>query len=74
MIYKSFYKQIFGSGVKSEIIPNQQLANKLHKPIITKFDEQNVYSSFKDNIWGADIVDMQLISKFNKEFLFLLFY
>ena len=25
-----------------------------------------VYLSFKDNIWGADLVDMQLTSKFNK--------
>ena len=28
--------------------------------------------SFKDNIWGADLTDMQLISKFNKEIRFLL--
>ena len=27
---------------------------------------------FKDNIWGADLADMQLISKFNKGFRFLL--
>ena len=27
---------------------------------------------FKDNIWGADIADMQLISKFNRGFRFLL--
>ena len=26
----------------------------------------------KDNIWGADLADMQLISKFNKGFRFLL--
>ena len=25
-----------------------------------------MYSPFKDNIWGADLADMQLISKFNK--------
>ena len=31
-----------------------------------------VYSGFKDNIWGADSADMQLISKFNKAFRFLL--
>ena len=29
-------------------------------------------SRFKDNIWGADLADMQLISKFNKGFRFLL--
>ena len=31
-----------------------------------------VYSRFKDNIWCADLADMQLISKFNKGFRFLL--
>ena len=32
-----------------------------------------MYSSFKDNIWGADLADMQSISKFYKGFRFLLF-
>ena len=31
-----------------------------------------MYSAFKNNIWGADLADMQLISKFNKRFRFLL--
>ena len=31
-----------------------------------------IYSSFRDNIWGADLADMQLLSKFNKGFRFLL--
>ena len=31
-----------------------------------------MYSSFKNNIWGADLADMQLLSKFNKGFKFLL--
>ena len=31
-----------------------------------------VYSGFKDNTWGADLADMQLIRKFNKGFRFLL--
>ena len=30
------------------------------------------YSGFRDNIWGVDLADMQLISKFNKGFRFLL--
>ena len=30
-----------------------------------------MYSSFKDNVWGADLANMQLISKFNKELRFL---
>ena len=42
------------------------------KLFIRKFKKRTVYSSFKDNIWGADLADMQLISKFNKRIRFLL--
>ena len=42
------------------------------KPIIRKFNKRKVHSPFIDNIWGADLADMQLISKFNKGFRFLL--
>ena len=31
-----------------------------------------MYSSFRNNIWGVDLADMQLLSKFNKGFRFLL--
>ena len=31
-----------------------------------------MYSAFKDNMCGADLANMQLISKFNKGFRFLL--
>ena len=50
----------------------QQLAEELHKHIIRKFKKRKVYSTFKDNIWCADLADMQLISKFDKRFRFLL--
>ena len=45
---------------------------ELHKPIIRKFNKRNVYSVFKDNISATNLADMQLISKFNKGFIFLL--
>ena len=44
----------------------------MHKPIIRNFNKKKVHSPFIDNIWGADLADMQLISKFDKEFRFLL--
>ena len=53
-------------------MPNQELAEHLHKPIIRKFEKQKVYLPFKDNIWSADLGDMQLIIKGNKRFRFLL--
>ena len=31
-----------------------------------------MYSSFRGNIWGVDLSDMQLLSKFNKGLRFLL--
>ena len=45
---------------------NKELAEKLYKPIIKKFKKRKVHSSFIDNIWDADLADMQLISNFNK--------
>ena len=64
-------KKSVGSGAK--LIPqNEQLADELHKSIIRKFKKRKVYSAFKDNIWGADLADMQLLSKYNKGIRFLL--
>ena len=34
--------------------------------------KRKVYSSFKDNIWGADLADMQLISKYSKGIRYLI--
>ena len=51
---------------------NKKLAEKLHKPIIRKFQKRKVHLSFIDNIWGADVADMQRINKFNKGIRFLL--
>ena len=52
-----------GSGVTTvsaiKSMSNQQLANELRKPIIRKFKTKKVYSSFEDNIWGADLADVQ---------------
>ena len=50
---------------------NQQLAEELHKSIIRKFKKRKVQSSFKDNIWSADLADMQSISECNLGFQFL---
>ena len=56
----------------NKIKQNLQLSEELHKPIIRKFKKRKVYSGFRDNIWGADLADMQLISNFNKGYRFLL--
>ena len=83
MVYKFFDSKVaspdkrsVGHGAKhinTKLIPqNEQLAQELHKPIIRKFEERKVYSAFKDNIWGADLADTQLLSKYNKGIRFLL--
>ena len=72
MVYKYFDTQTSGSGIKNENMSDQQLGEELHKPIIRKFKKRKVLSPFIDNIWGADLADVQLISKFNKGFRFLL--
>ena len=64
MVYKFFDKKSEGSGIVSK--EDMQLAEELHKLIIKKFKKRKVYSSFRDNIWGADFADTQLLSKFNK--------
>ena len=51
----------------------RQLAKELHKLNIRIFNKKKVQSPFIDNIWGADLADMQLISKFNEGFRFLLY-
>ena len=79
MVYKFFDKKsasltdksVSGSGVNIPLEFNEQLAKELQKPIIRKFKKEKVYSGFKDNIWSADLADMQVISNFNKGFTFL---
>ena len=75
MVYKFFDKKIAGSGLSytNKSTPqNEQLPKELHKPITRKFKKRKVHAAFKDYIWGADLADMQLISKYNKGFRFLL--
>ena len=63
MVYKFLIKSL------KEVV---LLANELHKPIIKKFKKRKVYSSFKDNIWGVDLADVQSLSKYNKGVKYLL--
>ena len=74
LAYKFFDKKTSGGDVKtsSEIMSSQELAEELHKPIIRKFVKRKVHSSFIDNISAAHLVNMQLISKFNRVIPFLL--
>ena len=70
MVYKFFDKKSSESDIVNK--ENTQLADELHKPIIRKFNKRKVNSRIKDNIWGVDLADMQLLNKSNKGFRFLL--
>ena len=49
------------------------MAEELLKPIIRRFKNRTVGSTFKENILGAHLADMQLMSKFHKGIRFLLY-
>ena len=76
MVYKFFDKKSTGSGFKKlknmTKLSSSILADELHKPIIRKFNKRKVYSQFKDNIWGVDLVDMQSLIRKNKGIKYLL--
>ena len=60
-VYKFSDKKLSGNGIENL------------RPVIKKKTEKNkVNSPFIDNIWDSDLAEMQLISKFNKGFRFLL--
>ena len=51
---------------------NEQLAEELHKPGIKKFKRRKVYARFKDNIWAADLAEMEKFCFRNKNVKYLL--
>ena len=61
MIYKFFDKK-----TGSRISVYEKLAEELHKPVIKKFKRRKVYARFKDNIWAADLAEMESLSTKNE--------
>ena len=70
LVYKFFDKNSSGSGIVANE-SNYQLAEELHKPKYWKSQEEKVYSTFRNNVWGADLADMQSLSKYNKGIKYL---
>ena len=71
-VYKFFDKKTSRGTVKNKNIYNKELAEELHKPIIGKLKKRKVQSRLIDNVWDADLPDMQMINKFNKRFRFFI--
>ena len=72
IFYKKSAAYTSGGGIKNDITPNWQLEEELHMPV-RKFKKRKLYF-FKDKSWGTDIVDMHLISKYNRGICFLRFW
>ena len=48
------------------------MANELHKPIRHKFLKRFVFAGSVDDIWGADLVDMQKMARKNSGYRYIL--
>ena len=46
MVYKFFNEKTSGRAAKSEIVPNQNLVEELHKSVSRKFEKRKVRLSF----------------------------
>ena len=73
MVYKFFDKKSAGRGVNMQANNKRplDLAEELHKPLLENLKEEQFIQDL-NNIWAADLADMQLMSMFNKRFRFLL--
>ena len=68
MIY-NFFDRKTGLGVRASV--NEELAQELHKTVIKKFKIRKLYVRFKDNIWVADLVEMESLSSKNRGIKYL---
>ena len=70
---KSIVSKLIGTKVKFGMgVKKKDLAEELHKPIRRKFKKRRVLVGGIDRIWAADLVDMQMFSKFNHGVNYLL--
>ena len=65
----SFFDKKTGSGV----CVNEQLAEEWYKIVTIKFKRRKIYARFKDNIWVADLAEMESFLSNCKNVKYLLF-
>ena len=58
--------RFFNKKAGSRVSVNKQIAEELHKPAIKKFKRRKAYVRLKDNIWTADLAEMESLSSNNK--------
>ena len=64
--------KIFDNKTRLRISVNEQLAEKLYKTVIKQLKRRKVYARFKENIWAADLADLESLSSKNKNVKYLL--
>ena len=68
-IFWVFFDKKLGSG----IIVNEKVTKEIHTLVIEKLKRRQVYARFKDNIWVADLAEIQSLSSKNKIAKYLLY-
>ena len=61
-----------GHSIKKKFKFTNELAVELYKPVTRKFQRRRVNVNSIDEIWAADLIDMQAFSKDNNELKYLL--
>ena len=62
-----------GASIKGKILKfTDELSEELYKPVVRKFQRRRVNVNGNDEIWAADLIDMQAFSKDNNEIKYLL--
>ena len=72
-------KRRLGWGLKAAATPpppppewSSKLADELHKPVRRNFRKRRVFAHNIDEVWSADLVDMQSFAKSNQGYRFIL--
>ena len=61
-----------GLSIKKNLKFTNELADELYKPVNSKFQRRRVNVNSIDEIWAADLIDMQAFSKDNNWIKYLL--
>ena len=61
-----------GHPIKKKFKFTNELAEELYKPVTSKFQRRRVNVNSIDEIWAADLIDMQAFSKNNNGIKYLL--
>ena len=68
-------KAIAGTGLRAEAIAKlrkEQIAKEIFSPVIKKFQRIQIQTHYKDECWSIDLIDRSSLSKYNKNYKFIL--